>query len=157
MERAETRAPIQKTADRLAAYLVYFALACAVLTCFIRLAVRWPIHDIYQEVAMPTISVIIVAGACGIAAGTPLAILGAVGRAAREGAIIKGGLYLEALGAVDTVVLDKTGTVTVGEPEVTEIVLCPGVTTRPWSRPPPWPSGLRNTRWPRRSCTRRRN
>ena len=47
---------------------------------------------------------IVVAGACGIAAGTPLAILGAIGRAARHGAIIKGGLYLEMLGSVDTIV-----------------------------------------------------
>jgi cation transport ATPase len=51
----------------------------------------------------------VVAGACGIAAGTPLAILGATGRAARHGAIIKGCLYLEILSTVDTVVLDKTG------------------------------------------------
>jgi Cu+-exporting ATPase len=47
--------------------------------------------------ARATISVIIVAGACGIAAGTPLAVLGAIGRAARVAAIIKGGRYLEAL------------------------------------------------------------
>jgi heavy metal translocating P-type ATPase len=67
------------------------------------------------------ISVVIVAGACGIAAGTPLAILGAVGRAAKQGAIIKGGLYLELLAAVDTVMLDKTGTLTYGTPEVVEI------------------------------------
>jgi P-type Cu+ transporter len=123
VERAEkSRAPIQKTADRLAAYLVYFALACAVLTFFVTWAVRGSID------VKSTISVIIVAGACGIAAGTPLAILGAVGRAAREGAIIKGGLYLEALGVVDTVVMDKTGTVTIGNPKVTEVVPCPGVT-----------------------------
>ena len=61
-----------------------------------------------------TISVVIVAGACGIAAGTPLAILGAIGRAAHQGAIIKGGLYLEALAAVDrlvhhAVILEMTG------------------------------------------------
>jgi Cd2+/Zn2+-exporting ATPase/Cu+-exporting ATPase len=65
-----------------------------------------------------TISVVIVAGACGIAAGTPLAILGGIGRSARLGAIIKGGLYLEILGRVDTIVLDKTGTLTFGHPEV---------------------------------------
>jgi len=74
-----------------------------------------------------TISVVIVAGACGIAAGTPLAILGAIGRAARSGAIVKGGLYIEILGTVDTVVLDKTGTLTLGNPEVTEVHTCPGV------------------------------
>ena len=68
------------------------------------------------------ISVVIVAGACGIAAGTPLAILGAIGRAARQGAIVKGGLYLEALAAIDTVLLDKTGTLTFGTPQIREVV-----------------------------------
>jgi P-type Cu+ transporter len=83
VERAErSRAPVQKTADRYAGYLVYFALGCAVLTFAITRNVT------------STISVIIVAGACGIAAGTPLAILGAIGRSARAGAIIKGGRYL---------------------------------------------------------------
>ena len=74
-----------------------------------------------------TISVVIVAGACGIVAGTPLAILGAIGRAARQGAIVKGGLYLEVLARVDTVVLDKTGTLTFGIPEVRSISAAPGV------------------------------
>ncbi len=107
VEQAEhSRAPVQRLADRMAGYLVYFALGAALLTYLLT-------HDIRS-----TISVIIVAGACGIAAGTPLAILGAIGRAARGGAIIKGGLYLEQLGRVDVVVLDKTGTVTFGQPEV---------------------------------------
>ena len=56
-----------------------------------------------------TISVIIVAGAWGIAAGTPLAVLGAIGRAARSGAIVKGGRHLAALWGVDIVTLDKNG------------------------------------------------
>jgi len=77
-----------------------------------------------------TISVVIVAGACGIAAGTPLAILGGIGRAARLGAIIKGGLYLESLGRVDTIVLDKTGTLTFGRPEVQTIVPTGGVSPK---------------------------
>ena len=115
VERAEkSRAPIQKTADRLAGYLVYFALGAAVLTFVVTHNVR------------STISVVIVAGACGIAAGTPLAILGAIGRAAHQGAIIKGGLYLEALSAVDTVLLDKTGTLTFGTPQIREIVSANG-------------------------------
>ena len=119
VERAEhSRAPIQKTADRLAGYLVYFALGAAVLTFLIT-------HNIRA-----TISVVIVAGACGIAAGTPLAILGAIGRAARQGSIIKGGIYLEALGHLDTVFLDKTGTLTYGIPLVTEINAAPGISER---------------------------
>jgi heavy metal translocating P-type ATPase len=115
VERAEkSRAPIQKTADRLAGYLVYFALGAAVLTFILTHNVR------------STISVVIVAGACGIAAGTPLAILGAIGRAAHQGAIIKGGLYLEALAAVDTVLLDKTGTLTFGTPQIQEVISANG-------------------------------
>jgi heavy metal translocating P-type ATPase len=119
VERAEkSRAPIQKTADRLAGYLVYFALGAAVLTFIITHNVR------------STISVVIVAGACGIAAGTPLAILGAIGRAARQGAIVKGGLYLEALAGVDTVLLDKTGTLTFGTPQIREVISANGFTER---------------------------
>jgi P-type Cu+ transporter len=110
VETAEkSRAPIQGIADQLAGYLVYFALAAAVLTFLVT-------HNIRS-----TISVVIVAGACGIAAGTPLAILGGIGRAAQQGAIIKGGLYLEKLGKVDTVLLDKTGTLTYGTPEVADV------------------------------------
>jgi Cu+-exporting ATPase len=119
VEKAErSRAPIQKTADRLAGYLVYFALAAAVLTFLVT-------HNIRS-----TISVIIVAGACGIAAGTPLAILGAIGRAARHGSIIKGGVYLEALGRLHTVFLDKTGTLTYGIPLVSEVRTAPGISPR---------------------------
>ena len=116
VERAEkNRAPVQRLADKLAAYLVYFALAAALGTFAVT-------HNLRS-----TISVIIVAGACGVAAGTPLAILGAVGQAARRGVIVKGGLYMERLSSVDTVVLDKTGTLTYGNTEVKAIVPEPGV------------------------------
>jgi P-type Cu+ transporter len=116
VEQAEqSRAPIQRIADRLAGYLVYFALAAAILTFLVT-------HNIRS-----TISVIIVAGACGIAAGTPLAILGAMGRAAQQGAIIKGGLYLEKLAEVDTILLDKTGTLTFGTPELMDVHPAPEI------------------------------
>jgi Cd2+/Zn2+-exporting ATPase/Cu+-exporting ATPase len=119
VERAErSQAPVQKTADRYAGYLVYFAMGCAAVTFIV------------TRDARSTISVIIVAGACGIAAGTPLAILGAIGRAARTGAIIKGGRHLEALWGVDVVAFDKTGTVTVGAPEVSELDPAEGISPR---------------------------
>lgn len=118
VERAERlRAPVQRLADRMAGYLVYFALGSAILT-----------YVITQNITS-TISVIIVAGACGIAAGTPLAILGGIGRSARLGAIIKGGVHLETLGKVDTVVLDKTGTLTFGRPEVQAVVAVAGTSS----------------------------
>jgi P-type E1-E2 ATPase len=81
------------------------------------------------------ISLIIVAVACGIAAGTPLAILGAIGRVARLGAIVKGGVHLETLGRVDTVVFDKTGTLTVGKPDVQQIVPAAGASSDEMRRP----------------------
>jgi P-type Cu+ transporter len=116
VERAEkSRAPIQGIADRLAGYLVYFALGAAALTFLITHNVR------------STISVVIVAGACGIAAGTPLAILGGIGRSAQLGSIIKGGLYLESLATIDTILLDKTGTLTYGIPEAADIRPAEGV------------------------------
>jgi heavy metal translocating P-type ATPase len=115
VERAEhSRAPIQRIADRLAGYLVYFALGAAFLTFLFTRNMR------------STISVVIVAGACGIAAGTPLAILGAIGRSAKAGAIVKGGLYIEEMGKIDTVVLDKTGTLTFGSPSVVELAPAAG-------------------------------
>jgi heavy metal translocating P-type ATPase len=110
VEQAEkSRAPVQRIADRLAAGLVYFAFGAAALTLIV------------TRNFTSTIAVIIVAGACGVAAGTPLAILAGIGSAARRGIITKGGLYLEQLSRVDTIVLDKTGTLTLGTPEVTAV------------------------------------
>ena len=112
------RAPIQKISDRLAGYLVYGAMAAAVVTFLVTRDLR------------ATIAVIIVAGACGVAAGTPLAIVGAIGRAARFGCVIKGGIHLEALWSIDTVVLDKTGTVTYGDLRVQRVSPAHGVSIR---------------------------
>ena len=110
VEQAEkSKAPVERIADRLAAGLVYFAFGAAVLTFLV------------TRNLTATIAVIIVAGACGVAAGTPLAILAGIGSAARRGIIVKGGLYLEKLAEIDTIVLDKTGTLTLGVPEVTGV------------------------------------
>ena len=115
-EAEKSKAPVQRIADRLAASLVYFALGAAVLTFLV------------TRNLTATIAVIIVAGACGVAAGTPLAILAGIGSAARRGIIVKGGLYLEKLADIDTIVLDKTGTLTMGVPEVTGIRVANGAT-----------------------------
>jgi heavy metal translocating P-type ATPase len=108
-EAEKSKAPVERVADRLAAGLVYFAFGAAVLTFIV------------TRNLTSTIAVIIVAGACGVAAGTPLAILAGIGSAARRGIIIKGGLHLEKLAEIDTIVLDKTGTLTLGVPEVTGV------------------------------------
>jgi Cu+-exporting ATPase len=108
-EAEKSKAPIQKVADKLAGRLVYFALAGAAATY------------LYTRDIESTIAALIVAGACGVAAGTPLAVLAGIGRTAREGIIVKGGVYLEQLAGIDTVVVDKTGTMTLGVPQVVHV------------------------------------
>ena len=110
VEEAENKkAPIQKTSDRLATWLIEFAIGFSVLTFFL------------TRNLTSTLSVIVVAGACGVAAGTPLAIVAIMGKAAKKGAIIKGGAYVEEMSRIDTVVIDKTGTLTFGTPKVTDV------------------------------------
>lgn len=101
--------PVQPLSDRVATWIVAAAFLAAVITWFATRDLR------------ATISVIVVAGACGVAVGTPLAILAGMARVARRGAFVKGGVHLEQLGQVDTVVIDKTGTITAGQPTVSRI------------------------------------
>ena len=105
-EAKRSKAPLERLGDRLAASLVYAALILAALT----LAVTRNV--------ISAISVVVVAGACGIAAGTPLALLASITKAARQGIIVKGGEHIEQLSRIDTVVIDKTGTLTLGEPRI---------------------------------------
>jgi heavy metal translocating P-type ATPase len=110
VEEAENKkAPIQKISDKLAAWLVEIALAFSAITFLL------------TRNLTSTLSVIVVAGACGVAAGTPLAIVAIMGKAAKKGTIVKGGAYVEELHKIDTIVLDKTGTLTFGEPSVSDI------------------------------------
>ena len=102
----DSRALVHRLADVLAARIIYLALGLALITLLV------------TRDAQATISVVIAAGACGVAAGTPLAVLAAIARGARTGAFVKDGAHLEILSAVDTVVLDKTGTLTTGAPRV---------------------------------------
>jgi len=119
VEDAENRkAPIQKLSDRLATWLVEFAIGFSALTLLVT-------RDVTSA-----LSVVVVAGACGVAAGTPLAIVAIMGKAAKKGTIVKGGAYIEEMSRVDTVVIDKTGTLTFGEPAVTDVVGFDGCSTR---------------------------
>lgn len=111
VEEAEaSKAPIQKLSDKLATRLIQFAIGLSVLT-FIAT------HNIVS-----TLSIIVVAGACGLAVGTPIALLAANGRLSRRGVIVKGGLQIENLSNTGTIVFDKTGTLTAGNLVVTEVI-----------------------------------
>lgn len=110
VEEAESsKAPVQRIADRFASYFTPAILVIAALTFLI----TWDVTN--------AIAVIVVACPCTVAIATPLAVVASMGKAAKRGIIIKGGRYLEALAKVDTIVMDKTGTVTMGEPVVTDI------------------------------------
>jgi heavy metal translocating P-type ATPase len=115
VEEAEHRkAPIQKISDRLAAWLVEFAIGFSLITFLLTRNV------------ISALSVVVVAGACGVAAGTPVAIVATMGKASKRGVIVKGGMYVEEMSRIDTVVIDKTGTLTFGEPVVTGLVTMDG-------------------------------
>ncbi len=115
-EAENKKAPIQKVSDKLATWLVEFAIGFSLLTFLL------------TRNLTSTLSVIVVAGACGVAAGTPLAIVAIIGKAARKGAVVKGGVYVEEMSRIDVVVIDKTGTLTLGEPMVTDIIAFDGYT-----------------------------
>lgn len=111
VEEAEAhKAPVQRFADRFSGYYLPAVLAMGVLTYFVTGQV------------VNAVAVLVVACACAIAMATPVVVLASVGRAARHGLLVKGGIALERLAKVDAVVMDKTGTVTCGEPAVTDVV-----------------------------------
>jgi Cu+-exporting ATPase len=119
-----SRAPIQSLVDRVSAWFVPAVVVVAILA-FIAWAVVGPEPRLaYALVA--AISVLIIACPCALGLATPMSIMVGVGRGAREGVLIKNAEALERLENVDTIVVDKTGTLTAGKPEVTQIVASPG-------------------------------
>jgi len=110
VEEAEaTKAPVQKVADRFASRFLPLVFLVAALTF------------LFTKNITHSIAVIVVACPCAIALATPLAVVASVGNAAKKGIVVKGGIYLEELGKIDTVVIDKTGTLTIGKPSVVNI------------------------------------
>jgi Cd2+/Zn2+-exporting ATPase/Cu+-exporting ATPase len=111
VEEAEAnKAPVQRVADRFTAWYIPVVVAAAGVTYLLGRSLT------------AAIAVLLVSCACAIALATPTAVIAAVGQAARRGILIKGGRYLELLARVDTVVMDKTGTLTFGRPAVTDVV-----------------------------------
>ena len=111
-----SRAPIQRLADRISAVFVPVVLALSAVTFLI-----WLLVDGASVRAISTaVAVLIIACPCAMGLAVPTAVMVATGRGAQAGILIKGGEALEKLRSVNTVVLDKTGTVTEGRPAVTD-------------------------------------
>jgi P-type Cu+ transporter len=111
VEEAEAnRADVQRVTDRFSTYFLPIILAIAALTLLIR---RDP---------LAAAAVLVVACSCSLALATPIAMLASIGAAAKRGLLIKGGRYIESLAKAEVLLIDKTGTLTLGKPQITEVV-----------------------------------
>jgi len=116
VEDAEAhRAEVQQFADKFSAYYLPVVMGIAALTF------------LFSRNALATAAVLLVACSCTIALATPIAMLATIGANAKHGVLIKGGKYLETLARADVLLIDKTGTLTLGKPNVTDIVSLNGM------------------------------
>ena len=124
-QAASSKAPISRLADKISAVFVPVVISIAVLA-----AVLWAtVGGMGIRFCLSIgIAVLVISCPCALGLATPVAITVATGKAAEKGILIKSAASLELLGRVDTVVLDKTGTVTAGTPQVTDVLCVPGVT-----------------------------
>ena len=124
-QAAASKAPISRLADKISAVFVPVVISIAVLA-----AVLWAtVGGMGIRFCLSIgIAVLVISCPCALGLATPVAITVATGKAAEKGILIKSAASLELLGQVDTVVLDKTGTVTAGTPQVTDVLCVPGVT-----------------------------
>jgi Cu+-exporting ATPase len=119
-----SRAPIQRLADRVAGWFVPAVIAIAVLT-FLAWALLGPQPRLAHAI-VNAVAVLIIACPCALGLATPMAIMVGTGRGARAGVLIKNAEALEILEKVDTLVVDKTGTLTQGKPAVEAVMAAPG-------------------------------
>jgi P-type Cu+ transporter len=120
MESAQSsKAPMQQLADRVSAIFVPIVLALAALTFLI-----WSIADHFGDIGRAfaiAVAVLVIACPCAMGLAVPAALTVVIGRAAQLGILFKGGESVERLGRVDTILLDKTGTLTEGRPKITAV------------------------------------
>jgi P-type Cu+ transporter len=123
-EAQRTRAPIQRLADKIASWFVPVVLAVAVIT-----GVVWTIfgpEPRYAHSLVNAVAVLIIACPCALGLATPMSIMVGTGRGAREGILIRDAEILEIFEKVDTLVIDKTGTLTEGKPRLTALIVANG-------------------------------
>ena len=119
-QATSSRAPIQKLADRIAAYFVPMVVAVSVLTLI--LWVVFAKEHAYEYALVNAIAVLIIACPCALGLATPVSVMVGVTKGARQGILIKNAEALERMKQVDTLIIDKTGTLTEGKPSVSKII-----------------------------------
>ena len=119
-----SRAPIQALADTVSGYFVPAVILVAVIAFFAWLFLGPPPSLAYALVA--AVSVLIIACPCALGLATPISIMVATGRGAQAGVLVRNAAALERLASVDTIVVDKTGTLTLGKPTLTGVEAAPG-------------------------------
>ncbi len=124
-EAQGSKAPIQRLADRISAVFVPVVIAAALAT----FGVWWAFgpEPAFTLALLNTVAVLIIACPCAMGLATPTSIMVGTGKGAESGILIKGGEALEGAHKLDTIVLDKTGTLTKGEPELTDVVVTDGI------------------------------
>ena len=122
-EATSTKAPIQRIADKISSIFVPIVVTLAALVCVVWLVISGDI----SQAANHAISVLVISCPCALGLATPTAIMVGCGRGAKNGILIKSAESLECAHEVQTVILDKTGTVTTGVPVVCDITCAPGV------------------------------
>ncbi|SEU24002.1 cation-translocating P-type ATPase [Paenibacillus sp. NFR01] len=125
-EAQGSKAPIQRIADVISGIFVPIVVGIALVTFAIWFI--WGAPGQFAEALEKAIAVLVIACPCALGLATPTSIMAGSGRAAEFGILFKGGEHLEAAQAIKTVVLDKTGTVTLGKPVLTDIVTSTGIT-----------------------------
>jgi Cu+-exporting ATPase len=119
-----SRAPIQRLADQVSGWFVQLVMLAAVIA-FAAWAIFGP-EPRFSYALVAAVTVLIIACPCALGLATPMSIMVGVGRGAQEGVLIREAAALERMEKVDTIVIDKTGTLTQGRPEVTAIVVADG-------------------------------
>lgn len=123
-EAQRSRAPMQRLADKVAAYFVPAVIVAAVLA-FVGWALFGP-EPRFAHALIAAVAVLIIACPCALGLATPMSIMVAVGRGAHAGVLVRNAEALETLAKVDTLVVDKTGTLTEGKPQLTAVELFEG-------------------------------
>ncbi len=118
-----SKPPVQKLVDKVSGIFVPVVTAIALAT----FGLWWWRAGIFEAALIPAVAVLVIACPCALGLATPTALMVGVGRAARAGILIRNAEALELSERLDTLVLDKTGTLTRGEPEVSELAPAPGV------------------------------